>query len=645
MSASNTWRGDRDGFVVDDFRFSVGHETLRVDGAGSGGYDGFVQGQERDKHQHHTHAHSPIHPHHDHYHQHHNSFPHNYNYIHDSSRVEVGQEEDTGNSYLTSDVETVSIASHNPSLSASFFPELSVSPSPEPELQPYTQQTAHPSPVSSDFESSVASSPALDAEDHPDTEHGGFSQLGPPLFSTLQDTPSQPNWVSQQTPVTPLKRKRGRPPKNPAAHATPREHRFSTFKNGFAMSFTAEDDYRVVADDEFDGNTRQPIEDAITLDPTKRAEKQRGPPATAAATRERRQVKPPAVSTGPTPTKGLAKKGKVTSAKSAKAAPPDPAGRRTSSRAKRATNKAAPKYNVGSSDENEDEDDEDHKDDNFSGPSNSNSNSSEDEDKGSDDEEDGEDEDRPERVTSAGHSLRARGKLSKPDRLKEYVSVDSALRRGKGKKKSGSQKKGLAKGNHSEKYTRLARGLSCQHCHSKRIRCDGRQPRCGNCIKYKIDCISRIWVDGKAEIHLGEELSGEDKKNTKGKATTTQRGDIRLAIQEGATKKRHNFFRAYEHLFLPLLPEKNFITKLKETEEKQKEKEQEKKDETKGETKDGEGDIKMGEENEGNQTLGETLERNGKGAAEEAKHEAVPYQLLEKQPSGYVTLHHDISWL
>ncbi|RPB27230.1 hypothetical protein L211DRAFT_780290, partial [Terfezia boudieri ATCC MYA-4762] len=63
-----------------------------------------------------------------------------------------------------------------------------------------------------------------------------------------------------------------------------------------------------------------------------------------------------------------------------------------------------------------------------------------------------------------------------------------------------------------------------------------------------------------------------------------------------ATKKRHNFFRAYEHLFLPLLPEKNFITKLKEAEEKgkQREKEQEKKAET----------------------------------------EAVPYQLLEKQPSG-----------
>ena len=628
MSAPNTWHGDRDGFVAEGFRFSVGHETLRAEGAGGGGYDGFVQGRERDKHQH---AHSP---HHDHYHhQHHNSYPHSYNYLHNTSGVEVGQGEDTGNSYLTSNAETVSIASHNPSVSASFFPDLSVSPSPEPELQLYTLQTTHSSPVSSDFDSSVGSSPALDAQGRPDTEHERFPELGPPLFSTFEHTRSQFDSVSQQTPTTPLKRKRGRPPKNPATRPNSSRHRFSTFKNGFAMSFTAEDDYRVVADDEFDGNIRQPIEDAITLDPKKRAEKQRAPPATAAATRERRQMKPPAASTGPALTKGSAKKGK---AQSAKAVPLDPAGR-ASSRAKRATNKAAPKYNMYTSDEGEDEDDkgdEDHKDDNFSGPSNSNSSSEE----NSDDDE-GEDG-HLERVTSAGHSLRARGKLSKPDRLKEYVSVDSALRRGKGKKKGGSQRKGLAKGKHSEKYTRLGRGLSCQHCHGKRIRCDGKQPKCSNCVRGKINCISRIWVNGRAEIHPGEEVTGENMKNIKGKATTTQRGDIRLAIQEGATKKRHNFFRAYEHLFLPLLPEKNFIIKLKETEEKEKqkekEKEQERRDETKGETKDGEGDIKM-EENEENQTLGEALESNEKDAAEETKHEAVPYQLLEKQPSGYVT--------
>jgi len=624
MSASNTWRGDRDGFVADDFRFSVGHETLRAEGPG-GGHDGFVQGRERDKHAHahaHVHAHSPIHPHYNL----HNSYPHSFNDIHNTSG-EVGQEEDIGNSYLIS---TVSITSHNPS----FFPELSVSPTPEPEAQPYTQQTAHSSPVSSVFDSSVASSPVLGAQDCPDTEHDRFLELGPPFFSTFH---SQPNLVPQQTLTTSLKRKRGRPPKNPAAHTNSRRHPFCTFKNGFAMSFTAEDDYRSVADDEFDNNTRLPIEDAITLDPKKRAEKQRAPPATAAATRGRRQVKPSAASAGPTLAKVSVKKGKATSAKSVKATPPAPAGRRASGRAKRATNKAAPKYNVGYSDDDDDgsEDEEDDENDNFSGPSNSNS-SDEDEDNDEVEDEEEDEDSHPERVTSAGHSLRARGKLARPDRLKEYVSIDSALRRGVRKKKSGSQQKGK----HSGKYTRLGRGLSCQHCHGKRIRCDGKQPTCGNCVRYEIDCISRIWVNGKAEVHLGEEVLGEDKVNTKGKATTTQREDIRQAIHEGATKKRHNFFRAYEHLFLPLLPEKNFITKLKETEEKgmQREKEQGKKGEAKGEAID--------EEKSGvNQTLGEALERNEGNVAEEVKHEAVPYRLLEEQPSGYVMLHHDIPWL
>lgn len=641
MSVSSAWPGDRDGFVAGDLQTSVGHD---LPGAGRQHHEHHesAKGQGgRDKHQQ-LHPFSSTTLPYGHNHNHH---PHRYNYIHDAStrteEEEEAREEEARDSYPTSTAEPESLptATHNPS--ASFFPELSLSPSPEPESNTNQRINSRASSVSLDSESSFASTHTHDLSY---SFQPSFSGLGPPLLGTFQHTSAQ---FQQQTANPPLKRKRGRPLKNLTASAKPRRHQFTTFNNGFAMTFTAEDDYRVVGEDEYetDGAVgRPPIQQAITLDPLKRAERQRASNAasasiTAAATRGRRQVATPAASTVPVPKKESAGKGKATRASLAQATS-DSDGGRTPSRAKRGTGKDTPKYKVEYSDEDQDgEDDEvgdhDNDHDDFSGPSNSDTSGDDSEEKGGNDDDVHEDN-RPERITSAGHSLRARKDLTQPDRLKEYVSVDSALGLQGKRKPTNNQRQ--SHGKHSQKYKRLGKGMSCQHCHDKRIRCDGNKPQCGNCVKYKCDCISRIWNNGKAEVQSGDAIPKEDRqeltpvKIPRDKTITTQRQDMRLAIQEGTTKKRHNFFRAYSHLFTPLLPERNFITKLKETEQFQKES----KLEAKNENEDGEGDIEMGEESVKQETLAEAIEGNAKyNVEEERKQEAVPYELLEKQPSGY----------
>ena len=619
MSVSDSWREDRDGYAVvaGEFRPPVGE---------------FEQGQgERgqDQHQHNAHA-VDIHScaavqSHDH-----NTYPPHFNYIENSPTVEYvhGDEQ---SAYLTStgvgSVVPVYVANANANSSApaSFFPELSLSPSPSPRLELHSQNSCILSPTSN---CSPVSSPLLRSLDGPNSRHQTFSGPRP----ILQHTPSQLQYtLHQHTPTPVLKRKRGRPPKNSTTPHLQGPSCFTTFNNGFAMTFTEEDDYRLVGENEFekDGVSTHPVGDAITLDPKKRAERQRASisaiAATAAASRGRRQITNPASSTAPDPKGKIVEKMKTIPMRAVTA------GGRASSRARWGAGGVAPKYNHHSeaedSDDGDDDDDDDGDDDdqdNFSGPSSSNSSSS-----GSEDQSiDSRSEALPERVSRAGHSLRARGKLSQPDRLKEYVSVDSALRRGR-KKPSRNQKKTSLNEQRQQKAKRLGRGLSCQHCHSKRIRCDIVKPKCGNCVKYGCACISRVWVNGRAEVQLKEPIPEDINTLVTFDAEqkpTTQREDIRLAIQQGATKKRFIFFRAYEHLFLPLLPERNFITKLKEAEEKEKVKKMEINQN---------GGIGMetdymktqrGNIVEGNNDQGVTEEDSG-------KIEAVPYKLLEQQPS------------
>lgn len=616
MSVSDSWREDRDGYAVvaGDFRLPVGE---------------FEQGQgERgqSKHQHAVDIHpsAAIHSHGR------NTYPPHFNYIENSPRVEYVHEVEQS-AYLTSTgagpVGPVYDANANSSAPASFFPELSLSPSPSPGLELYSQNSSVLPPTSN---CSLVSSPVLGPLDGVNSRHQTLSEPGP----ILKHTPSQLQYTLQQQTSTPiLKRKRGRPPKNPNTRHSQGPSHFTTFNNGFAMTFTEEDDYRVVGENEFekDGVPIHPIGDAITLDPKKRAERQRANSsaiaAAAAASRGRTHITNAASSTVPDPKGKIVEKTRTVPMRSVKTiSTSTSAGGGAPSRARRGGGEATPNYNHYSDDDedsgNDDDDDDDH--DNFSGPSSSNSSSSGDEDQGIGDRL----EALPERVSTAGHSLRARGKLVQPDRLKEYVSVDSALRRGR-KKPFKGQKKTSSSEKRQPKSKRLGRGLSCQHCHSKRIRCDTVKPKCGNCVKYGCACVSRVWVNGRAEVQLNEPILEDVDKSVvfdAGQKPTTQREDIRLAIQQGATKKRFIFFRAYEHLFLPLLPERNFITKLKEAEDKEKAKRMETRQR---------GEIGMetdcmktqrGNIVEGNNDQGITEEDGGKT-------EAVPYKLLEQQPS------------
>ncbi|KAF8445337.1 SNF2 family N-terminal domain-containing protein [Kalaharituber pfeilii] len=518
-----------------------------------------------------------------------------------------------------------------------FFPDLSVSPSPAPEdVHTRSHQHSSQSSVYSDF-SSASSSPFLGPDrsfqDFLSDQQQPFSALGSPLSAnTLHSRCLQQQQIPAYT-TTPLsgeKRKRGTPKQKK------KKHPFTTFKNGFEMTFTDKDDYNTFDVDDFESDVEQagkrPAGGSITLDPKKRLEKQRAARATAvtaAATRGRRQL---AASTAKTaspssafPTRKATRSGSGTPASS----------RRQPSRPSRQSERPKPNYKVDSSGDEDDDNEAD--EDEYSVESNSHSSDdhNEDDDNNDDEKKEAKEGSLPERVTSAGHSLRSRASLSQPGRLKEYITTDPF--------KKSKQNGDKAKGQHKKKYQRLGKGLSCEHCHQKRIRCDIQKPRCGNCVKYNCDCISR------SGIHPADGPSGLSSKNAS-ERVTTQREDIRKAIQEGATKKRWNFFRAYEHLFAPLLPEKNFIARLNELDRKEKEDkaakassegEQPKKD------KDNEGDIEMGEGGaaEEKQTLGEAIEQNNQAGiqgvqATEAtgpqddKPQAVPYKLLEEQPSG-----------
>lgn len=152
----------------------------------------------------------------------------------------------------------------------------------------------------------------------------------------------------------------------------------------------------------------------------------------------------------------------------------------------------------------------------------------------------------PERGSNGTHSLRPRASLVIPEGLRDYIDTDKAL--GHKRRKSGPS---IA---HQKvpKGKRLAPGKACVSCRVSRRKCDRKKPRCSGCVKMGSKCF--VKEDG----HEGDEQEGwTDETDTK-----TVRGEIRKGIEE-TTKKRERFLVQYAHLFEALLPEGNYIQKLK----------------------------------------------------------------------------------
>ena len=254
------------------------------------------------------------------------------------------------------------------------------------------------------------------------------------------------------------------------------------------------------------------------------------------------------------------------------------------------------------------------------------------------------------RTSTAGHSLRSKKSLARPEHLKEYQDSSNIGTRRKQVRKQplpATARKGAVKKNEEaskKKYTRLGRGLSCEHCHGKRIRCDAAKPKCSNCIKYNVGCLARAMRTPVSTEKSSTDLNFDDETCKPGNAdifglrqkafpqVTTQREDIRLSIEK-TTEKRYAFLREYGHLMKPLLPTRNFITRLEEAEKSRLEKES-KHNMVKGTlaepnlmhedgpptiVKDDDGDVEM--------TSG-AIE-----SMEKSEPSAVPYTLLEAQPS------------
>jgi hypothetical protein len=213
-------------------------------------------------------------------------------------------------------------------------------------------------------------------------------------------------------------------------------------------------------------------------------------------------------------------------------------------------------------------------------------------------------EPRPERGTGTGKSLRPRAALSAPVGLNDYIATDRAF---SSRKKSKHKQK--------QKPKRAPPGDACQHCRDSRKKCDRRKPRCGACVKAKQQCVVRKEEDKGEEV---EEVS--------------VRAEIRKSLEE-TKKKRDAFYVKYRDLFEPLLPEKNYISKMIEKMgEKTMEEEEEEEEEAMGvatvqiEVRDG--GNKKPEETQ-SVTVATAVEATQPVAA--AK-EVVPYKLLEHQP-------------
>jgi hypothetical protein len=150
-----------------------------------------------------------------------------------------------------------------------------------------------------------------------------------------------------------------------------------------------------------------------------------------------------------------------------------------------------------------------------------------------------------ERGAEIGKSLRPRKSLTTPANRADYVDTDLALstrRRSSKSKKASKKKKAVVK--------RVVNGVrACQACRDARVKCDRKQPRCGRCTKTKKTCTIQPAVEGDIQQ---EESDSEE---------MTLRGEIRLGLEE-TKRKRDAFYIKYRSLFEPLLPERNYISKM-----------------------------------------------------------------------------------
>lgn len=196
-----------------------------------------------------------------------------------------------------------------------------------------------------------------------------------------------------------------------------------------------------------------------------------------------------------------------------------------------------------------------------------------------------------------------------PEGLRDYISTDRALghRRRKSAPALSRQKQGKGK--------RLSPGKACAACRASRRKCDRKKPKCSGCVKAGNKCF--VKDDGQE----GDEQEGWlDEGDVK-----TVRGEIRKGIEE-TMRKRERFLVQYGHLFETSLPENNYIQKLRAKFVVKKEKDAQ------------DGEMKAEESRDTSMSGTEDTAAKPEEVIEKTNiplvAEAVPYKLLEKQPSG-----------
>lgn len=207
----------------------------------------------------------------------------------------------------------------------------------------------------------------------------------------------------------------------------------------------------------------------------------------------------------------------------------------------------------------------------------------------------------PERGEGGRHSLRPRASLLLPEGLRDYISTDSAL----GHKKRRQSAPALGRGQKVAKGKRLPPGKACVACRSSRRKCDRKKPKCSGCVRAGSKCF--VKEDGVDD-------NGDDGADEPDKHTT--RGQIRKGMEE-TLRKRERFLLDYGHLFEPLLPENNYITKLR----------------AKYATKTEDPLVKTEENRDTPMSGGDETEVKQDEVAAPQDISAVPYKLLESQPS------------
>ncbi|KAL7275407.1 hypothetical protein RUND412_001645 [Rhizina undulata] len=252
-------------------------------------------------------------------------------------------------------------------------------------------------------------------------------------------------------------------------------------------------------------------------------------------------------------------------------------------------------------------------------------------DESDDDQEDGENgresKNPPERISSAGHSLRPRATLAAPTIYKDYLTNGEALgeqkrskRRGKGPGKNETKRKGKSKVKTSKGKSGVKSdihsGLSCDRCKKLHKHCDQVTPKCSNCVHSRSGC--------KYTTRDSDDDEEEEESSEEYQSLTTVRSQIRKGIEE--TKKRKDAFLVKHHtLFEPLLPERNYITKLVDKLEKISTAEEEKN----VEEDDMQDDLDIPEQDKS--------KKKAKAKPASDLVDIVPMELLKEQPEGVTT--------